>query len=105
MKRAALTHPKMLDLASKLGIFRFHAIGIITLFLDWTADDAVAGDIGKWPDGAIARACEWHSDATEFVAALVAAGWLDINDCQVAKLYADEEMLTKQIRKTRRARG
>lgn len=84
MKREALRHPKMLDLASRLGIDRARAIGIVTLLLDWTADMAPQGDVGKWPDGAIAMACEWGTasgdvsrDATAFVGALVDAGWLD----------------------------
>ncbi len=77
MKREALRHPKMLDLASRLGITRVHAIGIVTTLLDWTANAAPQGNIGKWPDGAIAVACEWPGDPVEFVAALADAGWLD----------------------------
>lgn len=84
MKREALRHPKMLDLACRLGVDRARAIGIVTLLLDFAVDAAPQGDIGKWPDGAIARACEWGTistdtshDASAFVAALVDSGWLD----------------------------
>lgn len=80
MKREALRHPKMLDLAARLNIDRARAIGIVQLLWDFTVDYATAGDIGKWPNGAIARACEWTSEDVsdeQFVAALVGAGWLD----------------------------
>ncbi len=64
MKRDALNHPKMLDLSSRLDIPRAHAIGIITLLLDFTAQYAAQGDIGKHRNGAIARACEWMANPT-----------------------------------------
>jgi hypothetical protein len=77
MKREAYRHPKMYDLASRLGVSRATAIGTIQLLLDYTADVAPQGNIGKWPDGAISRGCEWPGDPTEFVEALVASGWID----------------------------
>lgn len=77
MKRAAYRHPKMLDLASRLAIPRTQAIGIVEVLLDYTAEAAPQGNIGKWPDGAIAEACDWDGDPTIFVGALVEAGWLD----------------------------
>lgn len=77
MKRDALNHPKMLDLASRLDISRAQAIGIMTLLFDFTATYAAQGDIGKLRNGAIARACEWMTDADSFIAALVDSGWLD----------------------------
>lgn len=80
MKRDALNHPKMLDLASRLDISRAHAIGIVTLLLDFTAAYAPQGDIGKLRNGAIARACEWMGDPDQFIDALVNAGWLDQSD-------------------------
>lgn len=77
MKREALNHPKMLDLACRLGIPKEYARGIILTLLDWAADMAPQGNIGKWADGVIAMACGWQGDATEFVEALADAGWLD----------------------------
>lgn len=77
MKRAAYRHPKMYDLAARLGIKRAHAAGIIQFLLDYTADAAPAGDIGKCPDAVIAMACDWDGDPGTFVDALVGAGWLD----------------------------
>jgi len=77
MKRDALTHPKMLDLASRLNITRAQTIGILTLLFDFTATYATQGDVGKHRDGAIARACDWEGHASEFVDALCESGWLD----------------------------
>lgn len=77
MKREALNHPKMLDLACRLGIPKEYARGIILTLLDWAADMAPQGNVGKWADGVIAMACGWQGDATKFVEALADAGWLD----------------------------
>lgn len=77
MKRAAYRHPKMFDLADRLKISLSFASGLVQFLLDYTADAAPAGDIGKWSDATIARACAWSGDPTEFVDALVGAGWLD----------------------------
>ncbi len=80
MKRDAYTHPKTLDLASRLDISRAHAIGLLTLLWDFTAAYAPQGDIGRHRNGAIARACDWTGDPDEFVGHLVAAGWVDTCD-------------------------
>lgn len=77
MKRETLRHPKTFDLASRLGIDRARALGILTLLWDFAADSAIQGDVGKWPNGSIARACDWLEDADAFVEALVEAKWLD----------------------------
>lgn len=80
MKREALNHPKMLDLASRLNISRAHTVGILTLLFDFTASYAPQGDVGKHRDGAIARACDWMECPEVFITALVDAGWLDRDD-------------------------
>ncbi len=77
MKREALRHPKTYDLAARLGVRKRDVLGILTLLWDFTADAAPSGDIGKWSNGAIARACDWDDDPDTFVDALVSAGWLD----------------------------
>lgn len=77
MKRETNRHPKLLDLASRLHCSRPEALGFLTLLFDFTADVAIAGNIGRWPNGAIAGGCDWRGDADEFVAALIGAGWLD----------------------------
>jgi hypothetical protein len=77
MKREAYRHPKMYDLANRLGVSLATAIGTIQLLLNYAADVAPQGNIGKWTDGAISRGCEWPGPASEFVEALVESGWLD----------------------------
>lgn len=77
MKRETLRHPKTFDLASRLGIDRARALGILTLLWDFTADSAIQGDVGKWPNGSIARACDWLDDADAFVDALIESKWID----------------------------
>lgn len=80
MKRDALTHPKMLDLASTLGITRAQAIGIMNLLWDQSATFAPRGDIGKLRNGAIARGCDWSGNHDEFIQALLDTGWLEAHD-------------------------
>lgn len=79
MKKEALRHPKMLDLASRLEIGRDQAIGKMTLLWDFVQDYAPRGDIGRLPDGAIAMACEWSGDPKPLIDAMVDAGWLERN--------------------------
>lgn len=77
MKRETLRHPKTYDLAARLQITRVEAIGYLTLLWDFTAEQSPEGNVGKWPDGSIARACDWPGDPAEFTAGLTAAGFLD----------------------------
>lgn len=77
MKLDALDHPKTLDLAARLNVELPTAIGYLELLWAFTAKKAPQGNIGKWPDGAIARSCYWNADATVFVTALADAGFLD----------------------------
>lgn len=88
MKREAYRHPKMYDLASRLGATRATAVGLVQLLLDYTADVAPQGDIGKWPNGTISRACDWDGDPDAFVEALVASGWLD--RCEAKRLVVHD---------------
>ncbi len=77
MKRETLRHPKLYDLMDRLTCSRPTALGYLNLLWDNTADIAPQGDIGKWPNGAIARLCDWTGNADQFVEALIEAGWLD----------------------------
>jgi hypothetical protein len=77
MKREAYRHPKMLDLASRLGIPVAFAIGLMCKLLDWAADFAPQGDVGKYSNGTIAMALGWTGDPDKLVDALLAARWLD----------------------------
>lgn len=77
MKRETLRHPKTYDLAARLDVDRPTALGYLTLAWDFVAEVSPSGDIGRWPNVAIARACDYLGDPDKFVNALVDAGWLD----------------------------
>lgn len=80
MKLDALDHPKTLDFASRLNISRPTAIGHLELLWAFTGKMAPQGNLGKWPDGAIARACDWMGDPKAFLEALLEARLLDADD-------------------------
>jgi hypothetical protein len=80
MKLDGLDHPKTLDFAARLSVPRPTAIGHLELLWAFTGKQAPRGNIGKWPNGAIARACDWMGDPDLFVSALVDAKLLDQDD-------------------------
>lgn len=77
MKLDALDHPKTFDLAARLGVQLPTALGHLELLWSFAGKQAAQGNIGKWPDGAIARACYWMGDPSEFISALVDSGFVD----------------------------
>lgn len=77
MKLDALDHPKTLDFAARLDVSRPTAIGHLELLWAFTGKQSAQGNIGKWPDGAIARACDWMGPPEAFINALVDSGFLD----------------------------
>lgn len=79
MKLDALEHPKILDFAARLGVTRPTALGHLELLWAFTGKHAPQGDIGKWPDGAIARACDYMGDPNLFLQSLLQSGLIDAN--------------------------
>ena len=77
MKLDGLDHPKTLDFASRLDVSLPQAIGHLELLWAFVAQKTPHGNVGKWADGAIARASHWTGDATAFVTALCDAGFLE----------------------------
>ena len=77
MKLDALDHPKTLDFAARLQVELPTAIGHLELLWAFTGKKAPQGDIGKWPDGAIARACYWMGRPETFILALIESGFLE----------------------------
>lgn len=77
MKLDALDHPKTFGFASILGIELPTAIGHLELLWAFTAKQSPRGDIGKWTDGAIARACFWTGSPETFLKALLKIGLID----------------------------
>lgn len=79
MKLDALDHPKTHALTALLDISRPTAIGHLELLWAFTGKNAPQGNIGKWPDGAIARACDWIGPPDRFITALIESRFLDID--------------------------
>jgi hypothetical protein len=77
MRLEALDHPKTLDLAARLNVELPTAIGMLELLWAFTGKKSPQGNIGKFPDGAIARSCYWMGDPQVFLDGLVAAGFVD----------------------------
>ena len=79
MKRGTPEHPKTKALARRLSLPWPMAVGTLELLWHFTARYAPAGDIGRFPDEAIAAAVGWPEDRdpAELVRALCECGWLD----------------------------
>ena len=77
MKLDALDHPKTFDFAARLGVELPTALGHLELLWAFTGKQAPRGDVGKWPDGAIARACYWMGRPELFTQALLESGFLE----------------------------
>lgn len=80
MKLEALDHPKTLDLAARLQVELPTAIGHLELLWAFTGKKSPQGNIGKWPDGAIARACYWMGRPEVFILALHESGFIDADE-------------------------
>jgi hypothetical protein len=77
MKLDALDHPKTFDFCARLGVELPTALGHLELLWAFTGKKAPQGNIGKWPDGAIARACYWMGPPDSFIQALLLSGFID----------------------------
>lgn len=77
MKRGTIRHPKVLALASALGVHHAQAIGHLTALWEFCGEFSKPGDIGRYPNSAIARGALWDGDPEVFVRALVATRWVD----------------------------
>lgn len=70
------THKKTYRLAAKLGIDETQAGGHLARFWSWALDNAADGALSYEDSDVIAMGAGWRGDA-DFVAEMVAAGWLD----------------------------
>lgn len=68
-------HPKAYALDHALGVERSWTF-VVELWL-WAAITCPDGDLSSTPDTVIARCAGWHDDASRFVSALTASGFLD----------------------------
>lgn len=57
-----------------------HAGGLLEFLWHWTMRYAPSGDIGRWPDAAIAKGAGWTRDPEVFVSALIAERWADTHE-------------------------
>lgn len=85
MKRGTPDHPKFLKLCQVLRLQKYEAAGLLEMLWHFTAKWAPQGDIGKYPDSAIAEAVGWKrptgakgvTPECRLSDALVDAEWLD----------------------------
>lgn len=77
MKRGATNHPKMIDLARRLHIPLYAAVGLMEMLWHWSRVHAPQGDPGRWGALGVAQGCAWGGDPHRLLAAMVGAGWLD----------------------------
>lgn len=100
------THHKLARLKRSLKITRVAAVGHLHLLWWWAALHAETGDLSRLRDDDIADAAEWEDDSSQFVRALMDAGFLnddgslhDWND------YFGKMLTLREKAKTRAARG
>lgn len=79
MKRGTTEHPKMLLLASILGLQKWGAVGIMESVWHFTAKYAPQGDIGKYTREMIAVGIGWTDEPDKLIDAMLVAKWLDLS--------------------------
>lgn len=77
MKRGTPEHPKTIDLANRLNVPRYVAVGILESLWHFTSEFAPQGNIGKFTDAAIAGHIHWEKTCKELVTSLIEAKWVD----------------------------
>lgn len=105
MKLDALDHPKTLDLAARLGVDLPTVIGHLELLWAFTGKKSPRGDVGKWPDGAIARACYWMGRPELFTQALRDSGFLDADSTHRLTVHDWHEHAPRWVRAKLKSQG
>lgn len=122
MKRGTPRHPKVDDLAQRLGIPKYSAVGILELLWHFTAEFALAGDVGRFSDEVIARAVCWddasmmlgssqdrtikkNDAASWLISCLVEAGWIDKCDCHRLRVHDWNEHADQTVERVLAKRG
>ena len=77
MKRGCPRHPKVADLALRLGIPKYSAVGLLEMLWHFAAEFSPRGDIGRHSDAVIAESIEWSGDPEILLAALIETHWVD----------------------------
>ena len=92
-------HPKTYALADALKVEQFAAVGIVVCLWTWAIIHAPDGDLERFPDAAIARACHWHKPAAGLAKALQDSGFLDGRRIHDWDQYASDLMDAIEIHK------
>lgn len=106
MKRGTPRHPKVMDLADRLGCDRPAALGYLELLWHFTAEMAPQGDVGKFADKRIEAALDWigrGKPSGKLIRALVESRWTDLDaKCRILvhdwKDHCDETTRKKLVR-------
>ena len=77
LKRGTPRHRKMRDLAKRLGVPLYSAVGIMEMLWHWAGQETPRGDIGTADDDEIAAAVCWKKKPTILINALVESRWLE----------------------------
>lgn len=77
MKRGTPDHFKVHDLARRLSLPRYSAVGLLEMLWHTTSKHTPAGDVGRLPDEQIAFYLGFEGSPKQMVDALVASRWLD----------------------------
>ena len=88
MRLDGLEHPKVLELAARLGVSRPAAIGHLELLWAFVGKLAPQGNVGKYGDGAIAGAALWDGNAAYFVDVLLITRLFD--ECGTHRLLVHD---------------
>lgn len=87
MKRGTPEHPKVHSLAAALNVPRYAAVGILESLWHFAQEYAPAGDVGRFPDDAIARWVCWDRASAVLVEALHKTGWVDFCACHRIRVH------------------
>jgi hypothetical protein len=101
VKRGTPNHPKTRELAAALGVPLYGAVGILEALWHFAAAYTRRGDIGHYPDVAIASAIDWRGEPGDLVEALVRTGWLDPCPCHRLRIHDWPEHADRAVAKTR----
>lgn len=87
MKRGTPNHPKTHDLAERLGLAHWGAVGILESLWHFAYAYAPRGDVGRHADAVIAKAIGWRDDPAALISALVRARFLDRCRCHRLRIH------------------
>jgi hypothetical protein len=77
--RAVPDHPKFADFMARLRRPKYVALGCLEALWHFTGRFTPQGNIGKYPDQAIEAWIGWDGEPGALIAALVGAGWIDVD--------------------------